>query len=95
MKDILPSVLAPLSGIAFLGGLAIAVFIWLSPSGGGMFVGLGTALGWLALGAGNLLSWLLNLTWWLSTGRPAELGWVVGAQSVLVAATLVALAVKW
>lgn len=95
MKDMLPTILAPLSGIAFLGGLAIAVFIWLSPSGGGMLVGLGTALGWLALAGGNLLSWLLNLAWWLTAGRPPALGWVVAVQSALVLATLVALAVKW
>jgi hypothetical protein len=94
MKSLIPALIV-LSCIAFLSGVALAMVIWLSPSGGGMFVGLGTVLGWLSLGAGNALSWLLNLLWWQSAGRPLELSWVVAVQGLLVAASAVALAVKW
>jgi hypothetical protein len=95
MKELVPALVAPLSGIAFLGGLALAVFMWMSPSGGGMFVGLGTLLGWLALGSGNLLSWLLNVVWWLAAGRPSGLGWLVTVQGAVVLASLAVLAAQW
>jgi hypothetical protein len=95
MKALVPALVAPLSTIAFLAGAALAVFIWMSPSGGGMFIGLGTLLGWLALGVGNLLSCLLNVVWWLAAGRPSGLGWVVAAQGAAVLLSLIVMALEW
>ena len=94
MKSLIPA-LVVLSCIAFLSGVVLALVMWLSPSGGGMFVGLAAVLGWLALGAGNALSWLFNLAWWQSAGRPTELGWVVAVQGALVLASAVVLVIKW
>lgn len=94
MKSLIPTLIA-LSCIAFLSGVVLALVMWLSPSGGGMFVGLGVVLGWLALGAGNALSWVLNLLWWHSAERLTELGWVVAVQGVLVLASAAMLAIKW
>ncbi len=94
MKSLIPA-LVVLSCIAFLSGVVLAMVMWLSPSGGGMFVGLAAVLGWLALGAGNALSWLFNLAWWQAAGRPTELGWVVAVQGALVLASAAMLAIKW
>jgi len=95
MQDLALIVLAPLSVLAFLGSLAFGAWMWLTPTQGGMFVGLGTGIGWAVFAMGNLVSWLLNLLWWLAAGRPRRLGWLVAVQGLPAVATLVTLAVAF
>jgi hypothetical protein len=86
-------VFAPLSVLAFLGSFAFGMQMWLTPTEGAMFVGLGTGIGWVVFALGNLLSWLLNLPCWLAAGRPRRFGWLVAIQALAAVPTLVVLAV--
>jgi hypothetical protein len=93
MKDLAVIALAPLSVLVFLGSLAFGMWMWLTPTRGGMFVGLGTEIGWVVFAAGNLVSWLLNLLCWLAAGRPRKPGRLVAIQAVAAVPTLVVLLV--
>lgn len=93
MKDLVLFVLAPLSALAFLGSLAFGMQIWLTPTQGAMFVGLGTGIGWVVFALGNLMSWMLNLLCWLTAGRPRKFGWLVAIQAMAAVPTLVILVV--
>jgi hypothetical protein len=95
MKDLALIILAPLSALAFLGSFAFGMWLWLTPTYGGMFVGLGTGLGWVIFALGNMLSWVMNLLCWLATDRPRKFGWIVAVQGVPAVATLVILAVAF
>jgi hypothetical protein len=93
MKDLAVIALAPLSALAFLGSLAFGMWMWLTPTQGGMFVGLGTEIGWVVFAVGNLMSWVLNVLCWLAAGRPRQFGRVVAIQAAAAVPTLVVLLV--